>query len=74
LAFVYCLGLGLPFVLAAMATEWATVTSRWLKKHQRVIGMVGGGLLVLIGIAEVSGLWHSFVLWLQTNYPGTTII
>ncbi len=36
--------------------------------------MVGGGLLVLIGIAEVSGLWHSFVLWLQTNYPGTTII
>jgi cytochrome c-type biogenesis protein len=74
LAFVYCLGLGLPFVMAAMATEWATVTSRWLKQHQRAIGVIGGGVLILIGVAEVSGLWHSFVVWLQTNYPSSTTL
>ena len=38
LAFVYCLGLGLPFVVAALATEWMASASAWLRRHARVIG------------------------------------
>jgi cytochrome c-type biogenesis protein len=72
LAFVYCLGLGLPFVGAAFATEWMAGMSTWLRRHQRAIGRVGGLLLILIGLAEISGAWQSFVLWLQAHIPSTT--
>ena len=71
LAFVYCLGLGLPFVAAAMATEWMATASNWLRRHHKAIGRVGGVLLILIGVAEVSGVWHAFVLWLQIHVPAT---
>lgn len=71
LAFFYCLGLGIPFIVAALATEWVTTASSWLRRHQRAIGRIGGALLVVIGILEVTGAWHSFVIWLQTNYPAT---
>jgi cytochrome c-type biogenesis protein len=72
LAFVYCLGLGLPFVGAAVATEWMANTSRWLRQHQRGIGRIGGIMLVLIGIAEATGVWQSFILWLQVHIPAST--
>ena len=72
LAFVYCLGLGLPFVCAAFATEWMASTSKWLRQHQKAIGMFGGLLLILIGIAEATGAWEAFVLWLQVHVPAST--
>lgn len=74
LAFFYCLGLGIPFVVAALATEWMTTASTWLRRHQRVIGQIGGLLLIVIGVLEVSGAWHSFVLWLQTHVPASHAI
>ncbi|MDE3064211.1 MAG: cytochrome c biogenesis protein CcdA [Acidobacteriota bacterium] len=75
LAFVYCLGLGVPFVVAALATEWMAVASTWLRRHARVIGHVGGVLLIAIGVAEATGAWHSFVLWLQVHAPaGSTFL
>lgn len=69
LAFIYCLGLGLPFVVAALATEWMATASAWLRRHSRAIGRIGGVLLIAIGAAEVSGAWHSLVLWLQVHVP-----
>ena len=75
LAFFYCLGLGIPFVVAALATEWVTTASSWLRRHQRAIGRIGGLLLVVIGILEVTGAWQSFVIWLQVHFPsGRTIL
>ncbi len=74
LAFVYCLGLGLPFVVAAIATEWMATASGWLRRHHRVIGQVGGVMLILIGVAEVSGAWQSFVVWLQVHFPATNAL
>ena len=72
LAFVYCLGLGLPFIVAALATEWMAHASSWLRRRQKLIGQIGGVLLIVIGLAEVSGWWHSFVLWLQTTFPSSS--
>ena len=72
LAFVYCLGLGVPFLVAALATEWMASASGWLRRHGRAIGVVGGALLILIGVAEVTGLWQSWVLWLQIHLPATS--
>jgi cytochrome c-type biogenesis protein len=74
LAFVYCLGLGLPFLVAALATEWMASASGWLRRHARVIGIVGGMMLILIGLAELTGLWQTWVLWLQIHLPYTSSV
>ena len=69
LALFNSLGLGIPFVVAALAIEWVSTPSSWLRRHQRTIGRIGGVFLIVIGILEVTGAWHSFVLWLQDNFP-----
>ncbi len=74
LAFVYCLGLGVPFVIAALATEWMATASVWLRRHANLIGRVGGVMLIVIGLAEVSGAWQTFVLWLQVHFPATNAL
>jgi cytochrome c-type biogenesis protein len=74
LALFYCLGLGVPFIVAALATEWVSSASSWLRGHQRAIGRIGGMFLIVIGILEVSGAWHSFVIWLQVNFPSSRAI
>ncbi len=74
LAFFYCMGLGIPFVVAALATEWMATASTWLRRHARVIGLVGGLLLIGIGVCEVTGWWHAFVLWLQVHFPASNAL
>ena len=74
LAFFYCVGLGVPFVVAALATEWMSTASTWLRRHAKVLGRVGGVMLIVIGVCEVTGLWHSFVLWLQVHLPSSTSV
>lgn len=67
----YCFGLGIPFVVAAMATEWAATASTWLRRHAKVIGIIGGVLLIVIGLLEITGWWNSFVTWLQVHFPAS---
>jgi cytochrome c-type biogenesis protein len=75
LVFFYCLGLGIPFVVAALATEWVSGASTWLRRHAKVIGIIGGVLLIAIGVSEVTGWWQTFVLWLQVHFPaGHTLL
>jgi len=63
----YCLGLGLPFLLAAGAAERFAPIQRWLLRHRRGIQWFGGGLLVLVGLLLVTGLWQSVTTWLQAE-------
>ncbi|HEY0260767.1 MAG TPA: cytochrome c biogenesis protein CcdA [Lacisediminihabitans sp.] len=58
LGVVYCLGLGIPFLLVALGLNWVTGSVAWLKRHIRVINIIGGALLILIGVLMVSGLWR----------------
>ncbi len=69
LAFVYCIGLGVPFVLAALGFNRMTRTLDWVKRHRRAVSVVGGGMMVLVGILLVSGIWDSIVIDLQ-NWVG----
>lgn len=57
----YCLGLGIPFLLVALSLSWVTGSVAWLKRHIRVINMVGGALLIVVGLLMVSGLWTLFI-------------
>ena len=58
---VYCLGLGIPFLLVALGFNWVTGSVGWLKRHIRTVNIVGGSLLVAIGALMVSGLWSILI-------------
>jgi cytochrome c-type biogenesis protein len=57
LGFAYSLGLGIPFLLVAIGLGWVTGSVAFIKRHIRVINIVGGSLLVLIGLLMVTGVW-----------------
>jgi cytochrome c-type biogenesis protein len=58
LASVFCLGLGIPFVLVALGFGWVSGSMAWAKKHVRAINIVGGVLLIVIGVLLVTGVWN----------------
>jgi len=57
LAAVYCLGLGLPFLIVAFAFRKAFGAMNWMKRHYTLLIRIGGGMLVLLGVLMVSGAW-----------------
>ncbi|QIM15363.1 cytochrome c biogenesis protein CcdA [Leucobacter insecticola] len=70
LALWYCLGLGIPFLLAAFGFGWMTNTMTFFKRHIRVVNLIGGGLLILIGLLMVTGVWSQMMLGLQAVIDG----
>ena len=65
LSVAYCVGLGLPFLLVALAMQRSTRALGFLRRHRLTISRIGGGLLVLIGLALVTGLWGEWTQSLQ---------
>lgn len=63
---VFCLGLGVPFILAAIAFRKALGAFGWVKKHYAWVMRIGGGMLVLTGILLVTGMWDSIVTEMQS--------
>jgi cytochrome c-type biogenesis protein len=57
LGVAYCVGLGVPFLLVALGLGWATRSISFVKRHIRVVNIVGGSILVVIGLLMVTGLW-----------------
>ena len=74
LATAYSLGMGLPFIAIAAGFSWATKSVEFVKKHLRTFNLVGGGLLIVIGIMLMTGLWNAFNSWLQVVIGGYTVI
>jgi cytochrome c-type biogenesis protein len=69
LSLVYCLGLGLPFIVLGLAFRQAAGTLAWVRRHYAAIMRIGGGLLVLIGLLLVTGLWSDITVWMRTIAP-----
>lgn len=65
LGIAYCVGLGVPFIVLALGWGWATRSVGWLRKHIRVINIVGGLMLIVIGLAMVTGVWTTWMFELQ---------
>ncbi|WP_258066267.1 cytochrome c biogenesis CcdA family protein [Pseudoclavibacter sp. RFBA6] len=61
LAFFYCVGLGLPFILVALGIGRVTTGINWVRKHIRTINLIGGGILILIGTLMLVGVWQHFM-------------
>lgn len=73
LAFVYALGLGLPFVLVGLAFHRAGGALGFLRRHAVGVQRAGGGLLVVVGLLIASGLWWRLIVWLQPFVAGWTL-
>jgi cytochrome c-type biogenesis protein len=67
LAFAYCLGLGVPFVVVAVAFGRLTRALDWVRTHQRALTLAGGGLMIALGILLVTGLWDSLIIELRSR-------
>lgn len=63
LAIAYCLGLGLPFLGIALGLDSSKKMVELMRAHRVGISRAGGVMLVLIGLALVTGLWAS---WTQS--------
>jgi cytochrome c-type biogenesis protein len=73
LAVAYCLGLGLPFVLTALAFGRAMTAFGWVKRHYLAVMRTGGAMLVVIGLLLVTGEWDQLVEHLQVWVNGFTV-
>lgn len=67
LAVAYSAGLGAPFLLIAGGYSRAGRASRWLREHYRVIQVIGGMTLLVVGILLVSGLWQIVTTSVQSR-------
>jgi cytochrome c-type biogenesis protein len=70
LAFAYALGLGVPFLLVAVALRSGMGGVRRLRRHAQTVERVGGALLVVVGVLLVTGLWDRFIALLQPLIGG----
>jgi cytochrome c-type biogenesis protein len=57
LAVAYSLGLGIPFLLIALGVGWAARSTAFFRRHIRVVNVIGGILLIVLGLLMVSGVW-----------------
>jgi cytochrome c-type biogenesis protein len=65
LSVAYCLGLGIPFIVAALAFRRMLGAVSWVRRHQVWVTRVGGIMLITVGILLVSGLWDLWVSYLR---------
>lgn len=65
LTFVYCLGLGLPFIFIAMGLRRGMGAVAFFRRHQLATMRFGGGMLILLGLLMATGLWGGWVTQLQ---------
>lgn len=64
----YCLGLGVPFLLAAMSSRWAVNTLSLLRRHSHQIHIVSGIILFTVGLLLVCNLWDPCISWLREQW------
>jgi len=72
LTLAYCLGLGIPFIVAALAFRRMLGATRWLRRHQQWVSRLGGAMLVVVGDLLVTGWWDLLVGELRVWVPGFT--
>ncbi|MGU3646760.1 cytochrome c biogenesis CcdA family protein [Microbacterium sp. C23T] len=65
LGVAYSLGLGIPFLLLTLGFGWATRSVSFLRRHIRVVNLIGGAVLIVLGLLMVTGVWTAVMAQLQ---------
>jgi cytochrome c-type biogenesis protein len=63
----YSIGLGVPFIIAALAWRHALGAFSVVRRHQRWVSVAGGVMLVAVGVLLLTGWWEQSVQWLQIH-------
>jgi cytochrome c-type biogenesis protein len=61
LTLAYCLGLGVPFILAGLAWRRMLGAVKWVRRHQVWVTRLGGLMLVAVGLLLVTGWWDALI-------------
>ena len=68
LCFIYGLGLGIPFLLVAAIFQRMVGVLGFFKRNARMVSRIGGALLVVVGLLEVTGAWTAAIVWLKEHW------
>ena len=71
---VYSLGLAIPFLLTALFADGMTARLRRLRGVGRSLQIVAGGIMILMGLAMMSGQLSTMAFWLLETFPFLTKI
>ncbi len=59
--FVYSLGLGIPFIISAILIDSLKNAFNFIKRNYKIINLISGLLLILIGVLMAAGLFSRFL-------------
>ncbi len=72
LTVAYCLGLGLPFLVFGLGFRKLIWLNRAVRRNSIWVTRAGGAMLILVGLALVSGVWNYLLIWLMATVgPGS---
>jgi cytochrome c-type biogenesis protein len=71
---VYSLGLGVPFLLAAALSDGLAARLRSIGRAGRVLQLVAGGVMIVMGTAMITGHLSTFSFWLLDTFPALSAI
>ncbi|GGO52789.1 cytochrome C biogenesis protein CcdA [Streptomyces lasiicapitis] len=69
----YCLGLGLPFIIAAVTFRKALGAFGWVKRHYVWVMRAGGGMMIVTGLLMLTGVWDSVLQQMQVWSNGYSV-
>jgi cytochrome c-type biogenesis protein len=70
LAFVYGLGIGIPFLFVSLAFQRGMRAFGFARKHAALVTRIGGAMLIAVGVLQVSGAWTVAMTWLRVHWIG----
>ncbi len=73
LTVAYCLGLGLPFLAFGLGFRKLIGLRTALRRHNMWVTRAGGAMLVLVGLALVTGVWDSIMTWFKVTIGAGTV-
>jgi cytochrome c-type biogenesis protein len=65
LSLAYRIGLGMPFIIAALAFRRMLGAVAWVRRHQAWVTRIGGVMLIAVGLLLVTGVWDLWVAYLR---------
>ena len=71
---LYAVGLGIPFLLAAIFITRSIALMNKMKRHMALIEKAMGALLIVVGTALMTGAFSRFSYWLLETFPGLALL